>query len=106
LGKELQVQSKTFYLPGEEVQSLLAGSGTDITARVIANMAVAQHGDVFSRMIAQELTRSSSRRDILLPEANKKWPGNDLFFALQLAIPATGWTGVSPLKPATAKIGL
>ncbi len=86
------MHTRTFYLPGNEVQLLLAGAGRSITARVIANLALAQHGREFSDMIAGELLRSGARTDKLPPDANEKWPGHSFGFRLRLNVDQIGWT--------------
>lgn len=89
------MQNTKFRIKGASVQQLLAGAGSAITARVIANMLIAQYGAHLSDMITREL---EAKRSKLSPDAAELWPAYDFGLDLKLSIPTLGWMPPLPVE--------
>lgn len=87
------MQTTKFRIKGSNVQLLLAGVGPGTTARVIANLLIAQYGDALSDMISAEISAKSRK---LPADADFHWPGYDLGLDLRVHIPLLGWTAPPP----------
>lgn len=82
------MQTIKFRLPGDHVRLLLNGSGSRVTASVIANMLVVQASARIVEAIYVELTRYN-RRDILNPPNSGAL--GDFGLELTINVPQMGW---------------